>query len=119
MPPAKYYWAHKEELQEKRQAYYAQDKDREMTRSQQRRAHVKAVLWAYKSARACCVCGYNESPLALDFHHNNPDKEGAIGRMKTYKLSRIMAEVEKCIVVCACCHRRIHHDGERWFEVEE
>ena len=62
----------------------------------------------------CCICGYDKCNAALEFHHVNPktklfgiSQTGAL----TYSLSKQLAEVKKCVLVCANCHREIHYDG--------
>ena len=57
----------------------------------------------------CERCGYNKCPDALDFHHlNSSEKDFEISRC--YKRSRdvLKAEIDKCVMVCANCHREIH-----------
>ena len=60
----------------------------------------------------CCICGYNKTNSALEFHHINPsEKEYAIAQGGTcHDLEKDLREVQKCILVCANCHREIH-DG--------
>lgn len=63
---------------------------------------------------ACTECGENH-PACLDFHHVDPStKDKAVSHMlaKKYSKKRILSEVEKCIVLCANCHRK-HHWSER------
>lgn len=64
----------------------------------------------YKSELKCQVCGENDI-VCLDFHHNNPDeKEYNISHMvsRGYSKERIMKEINKCSVLCANCHRKLH-----------
>lgn len=57
----------------------------------------------------CNVCGYRKCISALEFHHIEGNKEGAISSMlQASGLMKILKEIEKCIVVCANCHREIH-----------
>lgn len=58
----------------------------------------------------CCICGYNELPDALEFHHINPeDKEFGIASKGTCRdLEKDLAEIKKCVLICANCHRAIH-----------
>jgi hypothetical protein len=43
----------------------------------------------------------------LDFHHTDPRaKEFKISQMRT--IPRLKAEIAKCIVICANCHRKGH-----------
>lgn len=60
----------------------------------------------------CNLCGYNKTIAALEFHHINPEnKSYGIASMGTcHQLETDLKEVQKCILVCANCHREIH-DG--------
>lgn len=69
----------------------------------------RRARWArYKVRMGCQECGYSEHPSALDFHHTNPDeKEGRISEMlNTASPEKTREEVEKCVVLCANCHRK-------------
>lgn len=60
----------------------------------------------------CCICGYHKSISALEFHHIYPElKEYAISATGTcHNIEKDLTEVQKCVLVCANCHREIH-DG--------
>ena len=63
---------------------------------------------AYKGGK-CCRCGYDYCVEALEFHHLNPEeKELSLSGGKSYSFERIKPELDKCILVCANCHREIH-----------
>ena len=73
------------------------------------RKRLKEKLVEYKGG-ACEVCGYNKCITALEFHHVNPnEKEFGIGSMKVLSFEKCKKEVDKCMLVCANCHREIHH----------
>ena len=59
----------------------------------------------------CCErCGYNKCIGALEFHHLDPTKkDGVWTKMRLWGHERLHAELDKCILVCANCHREIHH----------
>lgn len=58
----------------------------------------------------CSKCGYNESIAALEFHHINPkEKEFAISSAYNKSWDRIKHELDKCIMLCANCHRELHN----------
>jgi len=63
----------------------------------------------YKGGK-CCKCGYDKCVGALEFHHINPDEKefgpGHNGHTRSWK--RVKKELDKCILVCANCHREIH-----------
>lgn len=60
----------------------------------------------------CEICGYNKNIAALDFHHKNPkEKDFQIDARKfaNCDLEKLTDELNKCIILCANCHREIHH----------
>ena len=77
---------------------------------QKRREKTKELLVEYKGGK-CEICGYDKCVEALEFHHINPDeKDFGIGQKGyTRSFERNKAEVDKCILVCANCHREIHN----------
>lgn len=60
---------------------------------------------------SCKVCGYNKCLAALEFHHLDP-KEKDFQISDVYRNPRkwedVVIELNKCILVCANCHREIH-----------
>lgn len=69
---------------------------------------------AYGKLIACMDCGYNEYLVGIDWHHLNPsEKDKNIAEMKTYSVERLQQELQKCIPLCAICHRVRHlHEGK-------
>lgn len=74
-----------------------------------RRRKLKLLSIEYKGGR-CIKCGYNKHPAALDFHHENPDeKDFNIGKNgHTVSWEKLKKELNKCILLCANCHREEH-----------
>ena len=76
---------------------------------------IKKQAVEYKGGK-CVKCGYNKCLSALEFHHINPlekDKllnSRGINRRKSFKLLKV--ELDKCVLVCANCHREIHSNYE-------
>lgn len=70
-------------------------------------AKKRAILAEIKTSRGCADCGYSAHPAALDFDHRPGEvKELSIGRqVSNAGIERLLAEVAKCDVVCANCHR--------------
>lgn len=64
----------------------------------------------------CCgQCGYNKCMQALEMHHVNPEeKEFPINALTIIKYTweKILKEAEKCILLCANCHRELHHPDD-------
>ena len=69
------------------------------------------------SGNKCNICGYNKTLSALEFHHINPqDKIYGLSTGNCHNLKSDLQELQKCILVCANCHREIH-DG--FYSVQE
>ena len=69
-----------------------------------------ASVNAYKAEMGCVVCGERE-PSCLDLHHRDPaTKVASISRIIFERKSQPMlaAELEKCMVLCSNCHRKMH-----------
>lgn len=60
----------------------------------------------------CCErCGYCNNIAALDFHHiDQNEKENGLNirKLSNANMNWIMKEFDKCIVLCANCHREEH-----------
>lgn len=74
-----------------------------------RRKKLKEMAVAHKGG-CCQVCGYNKCIEALEFHHeDSKEKDFSIsGSGNTKAWASILKELEKCILMCANCHREIH-----------
>ncbi len=60
----------------------------------------------------CVDCGYNRYYGALDFHHlDKSTKEGQI-KFGNWGMSRILKELEKCVLLCSNCHRERHGEED-------
>lgn len=59
----------------------------------------------------CQICSYNKCNSALEFHHLDPSiKEFSFGKIiaNPIRISSILNELEKCILLCSNCHREVH-----------
>ena len=68
----------------------------------------------YKASKKCKICG-EARPWCLDLHHRDGDnKERAISDMlrKNMSWENIKAEMDKCDVLCANCHRDYHYHNK-------
>lgn len=79
---------------------------------QRRRNKIKEMAIEYKGS-SCKICGYNKCNAALEFHHIDPnEKDFAIGNKgHTKSWESVKKELDKCIMVCANCHRELHNNG--------
>ena len=96
------------EAEKMRRWRVANPEDYKATYTKQHEKKKQVLLDARKSG--CIKCGESD-PSCLDFHHRDPStKEGDLGRVRRFSIKRILAEIAKCDVLCANCHRKHHRD---------
>lgn len=84
-------------------------KSRAVKAVQKRRRKIKELAVEYKGGK-CERCGYNKYIGALEFHHLDPHKKDFSLSHKGHCRSweAVKKELDKCVLVCANCHREIH-----------
>jgi transposase len=71
-----------------------------------KRTKEKAV--EYKGGK-CSICNYDRCVSALEFHHLEPSKKDfTLSQSMNIAWNKVKEELDKCILVCANCHREIH-----------
>ncbi len=101
---------HRDKLREYRRKWYAGNKESAIVAVKQRKRDIKAWLNSYKSTLTCSRCSESH-PACLEFHHRNPaEKEINLSWVVSWgwSIERIEREIDKCIVLCANCHRKQH-----------
>ena len=92
-------------------------KNRKIYRTDCNKCHVEKIRLIQKQKLKyiqeykveCCTCGYSKCKEALDLHHKDPNKkEYQPNKLINYSYKKIKKELEKCIVLCANCHRELH-----------
>ena len=75
----------------------------------ERRRKLRQKATQYMGGR-CIFCGYDRDNKALGFHHIDQSKKpfGLLERGFTRSWVKIVEELNKCVLVCASCHRVIH-----------
>jgi 6-phosphofructokinase len=76
--------------------------------SARKREKLREVIYAYLLEHPCVGCGESD-PIVLEFDHiDRSDKTSSVNRLLADKvgIKRLMAEIAKCQVLCANCHRR-------------
>lgn len=63
----------------------------------------------YKGSK-CHSCGYEKCIDALEFHHTDSSKKdfGISSKGYTRSWEKVKEELEKCMLLCANCHRELH-----------
>jgi len=96
----------------KRARYYRSSKARILVTMRELRRTRKA--WRHAEINKiksgpCIDCGKQFSPHVMDFDHREPSsKEYNISYLvnKDLPWSKVLREISKCDIVCACCHRK-------------
>lgn len=85
----------------------AKKKQQRRTKQVERRVALRRLMYEYLLKCACADCG-EKDPIVLEFDHVKGEKENVISRMmaNNTKWERVVAEIEKCQIRCANCHRR-------------
>ena len=70
------------------------------------RQYCRSLLRKLKE-QPCSECGNSFPSIVMDFHHINPaTKFKGVSQLATQgSLIRMLKEIEKCILLCANCHR--------------
>jgi len=88
-----------------------QEKNIKSSRARKRKN--KILVEEYKNDIGCYCrsCGVYDHPICMDFHHlNEDDKKDTVSRLSSfgYRWEVIQDEIDKCILLCSSCHRKIH-----------
>ena len=89
--------------------YFQENKELINNRRRNWRQKRRNMFNDYKSNIGCFRCG-EQHPACLEFHHLDPsEKDISIRTMVRLKGENLSKELDKCILVCANCHREIHN----------
>ena len=127
-----YYQQHKEQISNRLRKNYQSNKEKKKEYQKRwRKKHPKYnIEWAKKhpeqkrlankrmlkkylammhelKINGCAICGYDKCDRALDFHHVNPEDKKFQIRVTHMSNKNLIAEITKCILLCANCHMEI------------
>ena len=76
-----------------------------------RHQYIRYCIREYKKSIGCEICKKEFDPVALDLHHKDPEMKkftiSQFNKVKKITNSQLLKELDKCIVVCANCHRKL------------
>jgi hypothetical protein len=79
---------------------------------EKQRLERKQIIDEIKKNSKCIRCGL-DNIIVLEFHHRDSDKkEDTISNIvqNGWSIKRLLKELKKCDVICANCHKIIHHE---------
>lgn len=77
-------------------------------RNNKRERYLQKLVDSIKEKLKCQICS-EPDPCCLDFHHKTNEKGRNVSAWVSAKsLNNIINEIQKCVCVCANCHRKIH-----------
>lgn len=91
--------------------YYQKHKGKFSEYNRRHRKEIKDYLDRLKSYSSCLNCP-EDHIATLEFHHRDPRKKDisvALAAAQGWSLERVKKEVEKCNILCANCHRKLHY----------
>jgi len=90
--------------------HYLANKNRYKNQAYERKIKLREII-AIKKAVPCKDCGIKYPPYVMDFDHIKGSKIRAVGRFTNHGSKKaLLAEIEKCEVVCSNCHRIRTHN---------
>lgn len=102
---------------ERRRKYHQDNKQVQRKYKNNLRDQNRERVIRFLMAHPCVECG-EDDPIVLDFHHVRDKVEDISGMVaKSLTWTKIRAEIEKCVVYCCCCHRRLHANAENTWRV--
>ena len=93
--------------------------DRHLAKVKERKDAARQVArefaYHYLLSHPCEECGESDVRV-LEFHHTG-GKDMAVAAMVSggYSIERIQAEINKCAILCANCHRKLTVEERGWF----
>jgi hypothetical protein len=98
--------------------WYQRNREKTLERTKKRKKEQRDKFQEYKAGLACFFCGI-QHPAVIDFHHPDASGDKKVSELlQRGSIKKAYEEAEKCIPLCANCHR-IYHWTEREGEKDE
>jgi hypothetical protein len=86
-------------------AHYYSNKEMHLEKNRRRRQNLREFINRIKS-KPCQDCGVSYPPYVMDFDHRENKSFMIANSWRERSIKVVLAEIEKCDVVCANCHRQ-------------
>lgn len=64
--------------------------------------------WLQEIKKTGCILCNEKEICCIDFHHLYDKKYEVRELLSSYRLTQAVAEINKCVLLCANCHRKVH-----------
>jgi hypothetical protein len=95
---------------------YLRNRDRFIARALAHQQQLRATIRAAKN-RPCADCGQEYPPYVMDFDHREGETKvcnvSALHAERRVSMKKLLAEIAKCDLVCANCHRERTHQRNK------
>lgn len=98
--------------------YGSNYRERAVERSRKIKANLKAQMLEYLRDKSCTNCGVSDIRV-LEFDHIDPSKKSfsiARGIGSALSWASILAEIAKCQILCANCHKIRTANQQGWYK---
>ena len=99
----------REKIRQYEREWYKKNKDKRQACNEKWQQKQIAAYQELKKNLFCSFCKESD-PVCLEFHHTDPKQKDMAVSVAAARFStkRLMREIEKCVVLCANCHRKEH-----------
>lgn len=97
--------------------YRERNRDKAQLYMRERVSLGRAILDS-EYARGCVDCGEKDFDV-LEFDHVRGEKSGTVAQFMRSGPSRLYAEIDKCEVRCANCHRKVTATRRRAHQIDK
>jgi hypothetical protein len=90
--------------------HYYNNKRKRYLINVENKSKIRQFILDYKKDKKCRDCNENHISC-LQFHHIDPkEKDFSLyeASQHQYSQAKILKEIEKCIILCANCHAKLH-----------
>lgn len=101
-------------------AHYGNNSEYYKEKRTRYKRQLRTRVLEYLSDKQCLDCGESDS-VVLEFDHREPDEKDftiATAISESRSIGLIMAEIEKCDIRCANCHRRRTAEQFGWLTLD-